>query len=142
MTANGQPDNPRASRYVLKDYVNGKLLYCHAPPNVSQEEFHVFSSAEDGNEKPLEEHANPRYIRAVKGVTVTPQDLNKQFFTTHAPTAHQKGVERLMAGSVLSDKDAVQLVNNHQGKPWKIMNKMKKNRKEKLRRVYSELDQH
>lgn len=42
MTQNGQPDNPRSSRYILKDFVNGKLLYCHAPPGVSQEKFHKF----------------------------------------------------------------------------------------------------
>ncbi|CAI6100349.1 unnamed protein product [Clonostachys chloroleuca] len=29
----GQPDSSRASRYVLKDYVNGKLLYVEPPPN-------------------------------------------------------------------------------------------------------------
>lgn len=29
----GQPDESRAARYVLKDYVKGKLLYCHPPPN-------------------------------------------------------------------------------------------------------------
>jgi large subunit GTPase 1 len=28
----GQPDESRAARYILKDYVKGKLLYCHAPP--------------------------------------------------------------------------------------------------------------
>ena len=28
----GQPDQSRAARYVLKDYVNGKLLYCEPPP--------------------------------------------------------------------------------------------------------------
>ncbi len=39
MTVRGIPDTSRASRIVLKDYVNGKLLYCHAPPTVSQEEF-------------------------------------------------------------------------------------------------------
>ncbi|OKL63741.1 Large subunit GTPase 1 [Talaromyces atroroseus] len=31
-TGQGQPDESRAARYVLKDYVNGKLLYCHPPP--------------------------------------------------------------------------------------------------------------
>lgn len=29
----GQPDESRAARYILKDYVNGKLLYCHPPPH-------------------------------------------------------------------------------------------------------------
>ncbi|KIX09969.1 uncharacterized protein Z518_01050 [Rhinocladiella mackenziei CBS 650.93] len=31
-TGHGQPDESRAARYILKDYVNGKLLYCHPPP--------------------------------------------------------------------------------------------------------------
>lgn len=31
-TGQGQPDESRAARYVLKDYVSGKLLYCHPPP--------------------------------------------------------------------------------------------------------------
>lgn len=42
MTANGQPDNPRSARYVLKDFVNGKLLYAHAPPNIDQKEYHTW----------------------------------------------------------------------------------------------------
>ncbi|PKS07985.1 hypothetical protein jhhlp_006597 [Lomentospora prolificans] len=28
----GQPDESRAARFILKDYVNGKLIYCHPPP--------------------------------------------------------------------------------------------------------------
>ncbi|MGH0149126.1 UNVERIFIED_CONTAM: hypothetical protein FKN15_015064 [Acipenser sinensis] len=39
MTAHGQPDQPRSSRYVLKDYVNGKLLYCHPPPHIKASDF-------------------------------------------------------------------------------------------------------
>jgi large subunit GTPase 1 len=29
----GNPDESRASRYILKDYVSGKLLYGHPPPD-------------------------------------------------------------------------------------------------------------
>lgn len=43
MTARGQPDQSRSARYVLKDYVTGKLLYSHAPPDLQQDEFHVFA---------------------------------------------------------------------------------------------------
>lgn len=32
-TGLGQPDESRAARYILKDYVSGKLLFCHPPPN-------------------------------------------------------------------------------------------------------------
>lgn len=30
---NGSPDESRAARYIFKDYVNAKLLYCHPPPS-------------------------------------------------------------------------------------------------------------
>ncbi|KAK1228660.1 hypothetical protein PQX77_008254 [Marasmius sp. AFHP31] len=30
----GNPDEARAARYILKDYVNAKLLYCHPPPGI------------------------------------------------------------------------------------------------------------
>jgi large subunit GTPase 1 len=37
----GQPDQSRAVRYILKDYVNGKLLYVEPPPgeNIDSREF-------------------------------------------------------------------------------------------------------
>ncbi|THV06027.1 P-loop containing nucleoside triphosphate hydrolase protein [Dendrothele bispora CBS 962.96] len=35
----GNPDEARASRYVLKDYVNAKLLFCHPPPGTDETEF-------------------------------------------------------------------------------------------------------
>ena len=40
--SSGVPDYTRASRLVIKDYVSGKLLYCHPPPNATDEEqFHL-----------------------------------------------------------------------------------------------------
>lgn len=38
-SSQGNPDEARAARYILKDYVNGKLLFCHPPPQVDAEEF-------------------------------------------------------------------------------------------------------
>lgn len=35
----GNPDEARSARYVLKDYVNGKLLFCHPPPGISETSF-------------------------------------------------------------------------------------------------------
>ncbi|KDQ63371.1 hypothetical protein JAAARDRAFT_169123 [Jaapia argillacea MUCL 33604] len=37
----GLPDESRAARYILKDYVNAKLLYCHPPPGVPEDEFNA-----------------------------------------------------------------------------------------------------
>lgn len=38
-SSQGNPDESRAARYILKDYVNGKLLFCHPPPGVDAQEF-------------------------------------------------------------------------------------------------------
>jgi large subunit GTPase 1 len=38
-TGHGNPDEARAARYILKDYVNAKVLFCHPPPNYSADEF-------------------------------------------------------------------------------------------------------
>lgn len=35
----GNPDEARSARYILKDYVNAKLLFCHPPPGVPEDEF-------------------------------------------------------------------------------------------------------
>ncbi|KAJ7275221.1 P-loop containing nucleoside triphosphate hydrolase protein [Mycena haematopus] len=35
----GNPDEARAARYIMKDYVNAKILYCHPPPEVPEAEF-------------------------------------------------------------------------------------------------------
>ena len=35
----GNPDESRASRYILKDYVSAKLLYCHPPPGIDSNQY-------------------------------------------------------------------------------------------------------
>jgi large subunit GTPase 1 len=35
----GNPDEARAARYVLKDYVNGNILFAHPPPGMSEASF-------------------------------------------------------------------------------------------------------
>lgn len=62
MTANGQPDNPRSARYILKDYVNGKLLYSLAPPDADQESYHTFPKSTNTKPRPMP----PREMRAIK----------------------------------------------------------------------------
>lgn len=141
MTQNGQPDNPRSARYILKDFVNGKLLYCFAPPGVDQKLYHIFP--EEIKERTLK-HANPQYIRAVKLIKTTTQDIDKTFFQSRQPLVHEKGLKKILCSSTMTDSDAKAIVeNNAGGKPWKQYNRhANKKKKEKLRRVYHELDQH
>ena len=42
-TGVGEPDESRAARYILKDYVNGKLLFCAPPPREPEWDVHEFN---------------------------------------------------------------------------------------------------
>lgn len=85
MTQNGQPDNPRSARYILKDFVNGKLLYCVAPPTLEQECFHVFPPRR--RNLSANRHIPPRTARVNQGCGVTVNKLDREFFQD----AHMKG---------------------------------------------------
>lgn len=67
MTANGQPDNPRSARYILKDFVNGRLLYCHAPPNIDQSEYHTWPERRKVHSE--NRILPPREIRAINVIS-------------------------------------------------------------------------
>lgn len=145
MTQNGQPDNPRSSRYVLKDFVNGKLLYCNAPPGVSQEKFHIFTVKERAR---IPENT-PIAQRAISTVKMTSQELDKRFFKDRAMSSHSKGIKKYgPTTGVLTDEkrdlteSTASLSTITQGgqKPWKN-HKEKRNKREKLRRVYRYLDE-
>ncbi|XP_069690184.1 large subunit GTPase 1 homolog [Periplaneta americana] len=123
MTQNGQPDNPRSARYVLKDFVKGKLLYCHAPPTYDQAQYHAFPErTKHSSTVPLP----PQGARLLKANKVTGDDLDKQFFQKVSVGVHQKGEDNRPSSS--------------DTKPWKD-HRNKRNKREKLRRVYAHLDQ-
>jgi large subunit GTPase 1 len=61
----GNPDESRAARYILKDYVNAKLLFCHPPPGQNEDEFN-----DQTRERALERAAGKKrapITRVVKG---------------------------------------------------------------------------
>lgn len=141
MTANGQPDQSRSARRVLKDFVNGKLLYCMAPPTKEQNEFHKFQErqkdAVDVTKLP------PRQQRAMKLVSgVTSKDIDDIFFRATDSQAHIKGrnvmnfkppvIGAQQVGSTSSSSNGI-------SKPWKGQ---KREKREKLRRKFAHLDQH
>uniref|UniRef100_A0A182MT11 Large subunit GTPase 1 homolog n=1 Tax=Anopheles culicifacies TaxID=139723 RepID=A0A182MT11_9DIPT len=143
MTANGQPDQSRGSRYVLKDFVNGKLLYCHAPPGIAQEEFHRFPARkkEEVDIKLLP----PRQQRAMKmNLKKSSTDVDDQFFKERASHGLIRGrsdfpnvrpIGPQGTAETLTTTDGVIVA----GKPWKHQ---KREKREKLRRKYAHLDQH
>uniref|UniRef100_A0A0A9WJ77 Large subunit GTPase 1 homolog n=3 Tax=Lygus hesperus TaxID=30085 RepID=A0A0A9WJ77_LYGHE len=129
MTQNGQPDNPRAARGVLKEFVTGRLLYCKAPPGIVQEEYHEFQMR---RQKPVPV-PTVQAQRATRLNNVTSSDIDKVFFRTAPSKAHLQGVQKF--GPI----DTESVSGEKTGKPWKD-HSAKRNKREKLRRVYRHLD--
>ncbi|KAL6257317.1 hypothetical protein P5V15_010892 [Pogonomyrmex californicus] len=142
MTQNGQPDNPRSARYILKDFVNGRLLYCVAPPTFEQKTFHTFPPRRRNISE--NKHVPPRLARVNKGYRITTKDLDQKFFQN----AHVKKIRgpvlqhsTMHAGSTVSLTESID--GHSDKKPWKVKNKhVNKNKREKTRRIYAHLDQH
>ncbi|XP_072111386.1 large subunit GTPase 1 homolog [Mobula birostris] len=134
MTAHGQPDQPRAARYILKDYVTGKLLYCHPPPGIDPAHFQNYHAI-------FEEHivTCDKTSTELKGkqnkVKRIENDVDKNFFHQENVRALTKGAEAAMGLKLGTEATPVSGVA---GKPWKKHGN--RNKKEKIRRVCKHLD--
>ena len=118
MTAGGRPDQARAARIILKDYVSGKLLYCEAPPGLQQEEFHQFE-VETRRVWKAEAHQEAEARRQQQQLNKSKQEqIDSNFFAGMSLGAHVKSKKKLEGR--LSDKS----------------NK----RKLKTKKIYAELD--
>ncbi|XP_063410165.1 large subunit GTPase 1 homolog [Mytilus trossulus] len=144
MTSNGLPDCPRTSRYILKDYVNGKLLYCKNPPGTDPEVFQCACTVIPEDKK--------KTVSAMILASAPKQSrLDREFFKKSQHKAHSmgvtgvsnfarvQGVTQISSDSNIatpsSSSSSVQTLNE---KPWKKHNNTKK--REKLRRVYKDHD--
>ncbi|KAI2808687.1 large subunit GTPase 1 [Blomia tropicalis] len=135
MTQRGLPDTSRAARYILKDFVNGKLLFCYAPPTEKQDEYHTYVRKESVNRTVIDQ----RLIRAFEGNNLTSKDFDREYFQEKNSSAHTKG----SIGIANHSRNFIQNGNEafpvQEGKPWRKHNN--RNKREKLRRVYAHLDQ-
>ncbi|XP_029284740.1 large subunit GTPase 1 homolog [Cottoperca gobio] len=145
MTAHGQPDQSRSARYILKDFVSGKLLYCHPPPHIDAEDFQPqhskflkkdFDCSDFSSTTPN----NNNKIRRIENV------VDKNFFHQANVRALSKGVQSVMGYKSGSEpvppgkpdppgKPESEMVA---GKPWKKHGN--KNKKEKVRRLNRHLE--
>jgi len=136
MTQRGQPDNPRSARYVLKDYMNGKLLYCHAPPNYAQEDFHKFifiKAQKVGDVTPT-----PQELATRPHALGTTESIDKRFFSASATGFHNKGKMFVASGSNPESSGEAGPDGSVPYKPWR--NKSKRNSKQKARKQFAHLD--
>lgn len=137
MTANGQPDQSRAARKMLKDFVTGKLLYCQSPPTVKQSDFHKYPERQSS--EVVLANLPPRQQREMKITTgKSSKEIDSVFFNEYNSTGHVKG------RNLGNYKQGAQMVGstnslNSMDKPWRGQ---KREKREKLRNKYAHLDQH
>ncbi|XP_028016533.2 large subunit GTPase 1 homolog isoform X2 [Eptesicus fuscus] len=138
MTAHGQPDQPRSARYILKDYVNGKLLYCHPPPGRDPLTFQyqhqrLLENKWNGGEMKIQPGRNKK-AKQIENV------VDKAFFHQENVRALTKGVQAVMGYKPGSGLVTAATVSSESGagKPWKKHGN--RNKKEKSRRLYKHLD--
>ncbi|KAM4694859.1 large subunit GTPase 1 homolog [Discoglossus pictus] len=138
MTAHGQPDQPRSSRYVLKDYVTGKLLYCQPPPGIEPSDFQpqhaVYLEKRESQKGSESKTSTFKKIKQIENV------VDKTFFHQENVRALTKGVQSVMGykpgcGPVPLAAATAEIAA---GKPWKKHGN--KNKKEKVRRLNKHLD--
>ncbi|XP_043918736.1 large subunit GTPase 1 homolog [Protopterus annectens] len=131
MTAHGQPDQPRSARYILKDYVSGKLLYCHPPPAVNPKDFQYqhkkiknMTFVQESN--PVKGNGKPK-ARRMDDV------IDESFFHQENVQALTRGIQNVM-GYRQQTSNSLECV----GKPWK--KHFNSNKKEKMRRLKKHLN--
>ncbi|KAM4772479.1 large subunit GTPase 1 homolog [Rhinophrynus dorsalis] len=138
MTAHGQPDQPRSARYILKDYVNGKLLYCHPPPGIEPSDFQpqytAYQEKRDILRHTESKSHNNKKVKQIENV------VDRSFFHQENVRALTKGVQSVMgykpgSGPIPLTGSSTETVA---GKPWKKHGN--KNKKEKVRRLNKHLD--
>uniref|UniRef100_A0A8C1XT41 Large subunit GTPase 1 homolog n=1 Tax=Cyprinus carpio TaxID=7962 RepID=A0A8C1XT41_CYPCA len=136
MTAHGQPDQSRSARYVLKDYVSGKLLYCHPPPHISPNDFQPqharFAMRSGGAEKNASDADKPSKVKRIENT------VDKHFFHQENVRALTKGVQMVMGYKPGSGPVGPGNTEQQTGKPWKKHGN--RNKKEKVRRLNKHLD--
>ncbi|XP_013932008.1 PREDICTED: large subunit GTPase 1 homolog isoform X2 [Thamnophis sirtalis] len=140
MTDHGQPDQPRSARLVLKDFVTGKLLYCHPPPGTDAKLFQRgLERLRASKGAAVQRDGEPPPGRGPRAKQVeNPVDL--AFF-------HQENVRALTrgnraglgypAGTAAHPLSGPGLADGA-GKPWKRHGN--RNKKQKLRRLTRHLE--
>ncbi|XP_073667924.1 large subunit GTPase 1 homolog [Paramisgurnus dabryanus] len=138
MTAHGQPDQSRSARYILKDYVSGKLLYCHPPPSINPKDFQPqhakFTRQMGGTEETSSGVDKPSKVKRIENT------VDKNFFHQENVRALTKGVQTVMGYKPGSGPVGPGNAGSEQqvGKPWKKHGN--RNKKEKVRRLNKHLD--
>lgn len=103
-TGSGNPDIKKAAKMVLKDYVNGKLLYCHLRPDYDEGKHGTLvqsgigvpmvleATSEGGKKHEKDENKEESAKRPVfiSASTKAEEQVDKEFFAQNAPATETK----------------------------------------------------
>lgn len=144
MTARGLPDISRASRKVCKDYINGKILYCEAPPNFDKSLYLSHSKMADAMKRIAAKdpamalkitERQRRLMAQAKGTDITNGEFNALFFKSQSMGFHVKGLPNI--GNMVRPIGDCQEKFCTKQAPTR---EKKHKKREKLRRVYRHMD--
>ncbi|KAH9285227.1 Large subunit GTPase 1 -like protein [Echinococcus granulosus] len=101
MSAKGNPHYDRAARIILKDYVKGRLRYCHPPPGIDAADYQVMGATErlEEEEKEWKEIGESVEGEEAKmllrlSVYLAPTELHKLWFRLQHQRHRRAGAER------------------------------------------------
>ncbi|XP_074655268.1 large subunit GTPase 1 homolog [Tubulanus polymorphus] len=149
MTTKGVPDGPRSARIILKDFVNGKLSYCHAPPGIDCDTYESAPVAPERKAAALQARKEKAELNEPKGPFTS--EIDTKFFKKADSKIRSKGINGVADFTRVTDFTAHHSLsttrdgNSSQSstqslnaKPWKKHGNQKK--KQKLRRMHGYLD--
>lgn len=122
MSHKGVPDIQRASRLVLKDYVNGKLCYCYGPPGIGEEEY----------------CSKPRPKIGAKSSQKAESETARRIANNHDPCLSEQVASSGTRGAFQRGGVPPPMTAGGASRPWKQHGNNKK--KQKLRKTFGHLD--
>jgi large subunit GTPase 1 len=138
----GLPDESRAARYVLKDYVNSKLLYCHPPPDYpdspadfNRQLYNINSLPDARRQQILSAIKAKNHLDQLSEDQVNELDLCKELenlkFSQHDPTAVVKTDDMISPESAMLDNEffADQGSRGHTNLPFHLRKQVAPNSK-------------
>ncbi|VDM17923.1 unnamed protein product [Hydatigera taeniaeformis] len=115
MSAKGNPHYDRAARIILKDYVKGRLRYCHPPPGIDATDYQLMGATErlgEENKKIMSELMESEKAKSFLRLSayLAPTELHKLWFRLQSLRDHRRDSER-KKGTVIGEEEAVILTD-------------------------------
>jgi len=93
VTGSATPDTKKTAKMVLKDYVNGKLLYCHLRPDYEESKHGALVQSGIGvpmAKQTTNEHEVEKKTVIAKASTKAEEQIDKEFFVKEVPITEAK----------------------------------------------------